>query len=45
MSGLVNEKAEQDRLDSEKIGYFKANKDQMKEDLRLSRNDIETEKN
>lgn len=27
MSGLVNEKAEQDRIDSEKIGYFKANKD------------------
>jgi len=27
MSGLVNEKAEQDRIDSEKIGYFKANKE------------------
>ena len=37
MSGLVNEKAEQDRIDSEKIGYFKANKDQLNEDLRIQR--------
>ena len=35
MTGLVNEKAEQDRIDREKIGYFKANKDQLREDLRL----------
>ena len=35
--------AEKDQADSEKIGFFKANKDRLRDDLRLLREDLERE--
>ena len=40
----VKEKGEQDQIESEKIGYFKANKDRLKDELRKLKQDIESEK-
>lgn len=40
----VKEQGEQDQLDSEKIGYFKANKDRLREELRQRRQELESER-
>lgn len=36
--------AERDQADSEKIGFFKANKERLRDDLRILREDLETER-
>lgn len=40
----VKEQGEQDQLDSEKIGWFKANKDRLKEELRVKKLELEQER-
>ncbi len=39
----IKEQAERDQIDSEKIGYFKANKERLLDDLRQLRLDLELE--
>ena len=41
---MIKEKGEQDQLDSEKIGYFKANKVRLNEELKQLRIDLEAER-
>jgi hypothetical protein len=36
--------AERDQADSEKIGFFKANKERLRDDLRLLREELERER-
>jgi hypothetical protein len=36
--------AERDQADSEKIGFFKANKERLRDDLRILKEDLETER-
>lgn len=36
--------AERDQAESEKIGFFKANKDRLRDDLRLLREELERER-
>jgi hypothetical protein len=36
--------AERDQADSEKIGFFKANKERLRDDLRILRDDLERER-
>jgi len=36
--------AERDQADSEKIGFFKANKERLRDDLRLLREELEMER-
>jgi len=40
----IKQQGEQDEIESEKIGYFKANKNTLKEQLKKLRQDLETEK-
>ena len=40
----LKEQGENDRLESEQIGWFKTNKDSLKEKLKRLRQDIDTEK-
>ena len=40
----IKEQGEADQIESEKIGYFKANKERLKEELRKLKNDLESEK-
>lgn len=40
----VKDQAERDQIDSEKIGYFKANKERLLDDLRQLRSDLEAER-
>ena len=37
----VKAKGEQDQIDSEKIGYFKGNKDRLNEELRVLKIDLD----
>ena len=36
--------AERDQADSEKVGFFKANKDRLRDDLRILREELENER-
>lgn len=36
--------AERDQADSEKIGFFKANKERLRDDLRILREELEMER-
>ncbi len=40
----LKQEAERDQADSEKIGFFKANKDRLRDDLRLLREELERER-
>ncbi len=40
----LKSEAERDQADSEKIGFFKANKERLRDDLRILREDLETER-
>ena len=40
----VKEQAERDQIDSEKIGFFKANKERLLDDLRRLREELENER-
>ncbi len=40
----IKDQAERDQVDSEKIGYFKANKERLIDELRALREDLENEK-
>lgn len=37
----LKQEAERDQADSEKIGFFKANKERLKDDLRILREELE----
>lgn len=40
----IKYQGEKDQIDSEKIGYFKANKERLREELQELRSDLEAEK-
>lgn len=40
----IKEQGEQDQIESEKIGFFKANKDRLKEELKKLKQELEQEK-
>jgi len=40
----IKEQGERDQVDSEKIGYFKANKDRLLDDLRVLKQELESER-
>ncbi len=40
----IKEQGERDQSDSEKIGYFKANKDRLKDELKQLRSELEAER-
>jgi hypothetical protein len=41
---LVKEKGEQDQIESEKVGFFKANKERLRDELKKLRSDLDTER-
>jgi len=40
----VKEKGEQDQIESEKIGFFKANKDRLRDELKRLRGEIDSQR-
>jgi hypothetical protein len=43
-AGRLKAEAERDQADSEKIGFFKAHKERLRDDLRLLREELERER-